>query len=1072
MKSRVLFCFLLASFLPVLYGCEETPPEKTVGSITFVITEEHTLETLSGVSIQLFSDEDPAVTPTDRTDNSGRCTFSNIPIGAYHMNLSKPGYESKEGLTQRINGGDNPNKEISLKRATTELTVAPNPLDFGSEIGVVQKAFSLVNPNYEELAWSVMDPKVDWIVSVCDKDGNKSGYIKYNQEVAMSVTIDRGLLPSGAQASTIVILSNAGQSVLEVKAIGEDREEPTVNILDETTVTSSTATLKGEITSPGVPRYEERGFYYSDNKIDEKSIENNPAVVKVPATVNYDAPHFEGTITGLVTGKTYYAIAYVINRDNHALSKNQISFTPSASTPKVIILEADGRDISNRSIVLNGEVIDVGDPSYIEKGFVYSQDESPNVINNNKVVVEGSGKGKYSAPVTNLELDKTYYAKAYLIQMVNNNKQTYYSENSITLNLVTSQPAVTLRPISNEDKDVNRKQVKLRGSVDDCGTPVYVEKGFVCGETASPTIDDFLSKVSVEGNNAGEFSSIITNLSLDKTYYARAYIRQMINGKYSTYYSNVESFSLTTTPPSSTMITVDEMSYSSASAKVSGRITDVGIPAYTRRGFVYGFSSNPKVENSQWRDVSGSGTEEFSLYLSNLTRDKKYYVRVYTEQNGNIFYSENECAFCLSPVPAELGAITISDVGNTSAKATCSISKSGDPEYSEKGFVYNCDGNPNIDKYIGKIPVDGLGTGQFSATLSNLSASTTYYVKAYVRQNGHTYYSSEQSFKTGKQIPVVNTNSASSVAYTSATLNATVTNVGNPPYDRRGFYYGTNKNPTASNSTVYMENAHGFGDFSTIITGLSEGVTYYFRAYVIQSGETIVGSIQEFTTGHKPNVTTGGVLNVTCSGTEESNLNWSGTLYGGLSYAGDPAYTSFGFVYGTSNAPVVDDGASTYITTTRFDVDNGSRIYYTTVSGFKTGVAYHIRAVASTPFGYVYGDPVEFTPTVIPPAIRTYSTQCEKTNGVWAVAFVGVAGSLGQPQATGLGFVYSLNNMPSVGDSGAKAISYSKIEKQDGYYVFGVATSDLAAGKTYYVRAYAKTPLGYTYGEVLNFKTY
>ena len=68
--------------------------------------------------------------------------------------------------------------------------------------------------------------------------------------------------------------------------------------------------------------------------------------------------------------------------------------------------------------------------------------------------------------------------------------------------------------------------------------------------------------------------------------------------------------------------------------------------------------------------------------------------------------------------------------------------------------------------------------------------------------------------------------------------------------------------------------------------------------------------------------------------------------------------------------------------------------------------------------------------------------------------------------------MYSLNNMPAVGDSGAKAISYSKIEKQDGYYVFGVATSDLVAGKNYYVRAYAKTPLGYTYGEVLNFKTY
>ena len=78
MKNRALLLALVISTM-IFSGCEgDLPPEKTVGNITFIITEDNTPQTLSGVSIQLFSDDDPSVTPSDRTDASGRCTFSNI----------------------------------------------------------------------------------------------------------------------------------------------------------------------------------------------------------------------------------------------------------------------------------------------------------------------------------------------------------------------------------------------------------------------------------------------------------------------------------------------------------------------------------------------------------------------------------------------------------------------------------------------------------------------------------------------------------------------------------------------------------------------------------------------------------------------------------------------------------------------------------------------------------------------------------------------------------------------------------------------------------------------------------
>ena len=65
MKNRALLLTLVISTM-IFSGCEsDLPPGKIVGNITFVITEENTPQTLSGVSIQLFYDDDPSVTPSD-----------------------------------------------------------------------------------------------------------------------------------------------------------------------------------------------------------------------------------------------------------------------------------------------------------------------------------------------------------------------------------------------------------------------------------------------------------------------------------------------------------------------------------------------------------------------------------------------------------------------------------------------------------------------------------------------------------------------------------------------------------------------------------------------------------------------------------------------------------------------------------------------------------------------------------------------------------------------------------------------------------------------------------------------
>ena len=71
-----------------------------------------------------------------------------------------------------------------------------------------------------------------------------------------------------------------------------------------------------------------------------------------------------------------------------------------------------------------------------------------------------------------------------------------------------------------------------------------------------------------------------------------------------------------------------------------------------------------------------------------------------------------------------------------------------DIPYTAKGFVYGT--NDNMNTWIA-VTVDGDGVGEFSAEVSNLDPTSTYYYKAYCVLDGITYYGMEKSF--GSPIP-------------------------------------------------------------------------------------------------------------------------------------------------------------------------------------------------------------------------------------------------------------------------------------------------------------------------------
>lgn len=102
-----------------------------------------------------------------------------------------------------------------------------------------------------------------------------------------------------------------------------------------------------------------------------------------------------------------------------------------------------------------------------------------------------------------------------------------------------------------------------------------------------------------------------------------------------------------------------------------------------------------------------------------------------------------------------------------------------------------------------------------------------------------------QFSETQHQLPIVTTNTITSITANSATCGGDVTSNGASSVTARGVCWSTSQNPTVSES--YTTDGSGTGSFTSNITGLTTGTTYYVRAYATNSAGTSYGEQRSFT---------------------------------------------------------------------------------------------------------------------------------------------------------------------------------------------------------------------------------
>ena len=242
-------------------------------------------------------------------------------------------------------------------------------------------------------------------------------------------------------------------------------------------------------------------------------------------------------------------------------------------------------------------------------------------------------------------------------------------------------------------------------------------------------------------------------------------------------------------------------------------------------------------------------------------------------------------------------------------------------------------------------PLTGCTGQSVSIGLTDLTPGTTYHFRVKATNSvGTTYGSDTTFFTTSAAAPAATTNSATSIASGSATLNGTVNP--NGASTTVVFEYGTS---TSYGSTVTATQSPLTGTggqaVSASLSGLTPGTTYHFRAKATNSVGTAYGSDQSFTyPAVAPAVVTGATTSVT---TNSATLNGT-VIPEGMS-------TTYYFEYGTTTSYGSLTGPrSAGAGWTDVDID-------ATIAPLAPSTTYHYRLVATNSAGTSDGVNKSFT---------------------------------------------------------------------------------------------------------------
>jgi len=373
---------------------------------------------------------------------------------------------------------------------------------------------------------------------------------------------------------------------------------------------------------------------------------------------------------------------------------------------------------------------------------------------------------------------------------------------------------------------------------------------------------------------------------------------------------------------------------------VSASLTQENGSKVVERGFVYGTSPSPTLQNGTNIAVLNSGIGEYSLTLSGLNGNTTYYIRPYATNASGTVYGSPDLVVSTNPGLGVVSTLPPSDVHATAAVSGGNIFDAGEGAIQQRGvYVSRTEDFSVIDTTV----ISSKDSVEFTCQITGLTADTKYYVKAFVTNTFGTFTGDTVSFTTTSGKGTVETLQPSGVTASQAFVGGKITASGEGAIIERGVYLYFTDDFTTPDSTVLS--SKDSVEYVCLLTNLAKETKYYVKAFVTNTFGTFEGDTASF-------VTTNGLGAVETL--PVSNLMATQATSGfKIIETGDGVILQ----RGVEVARIADFSAiDTIIICTQDTVE-----YECVLTDLLPGVQYFVRAYVTNTYGTFYGNVVTVT---------------------------------------------------------------------------------------------------------------